>query len=70
VRNASVQPGRETFLCTLPQNVNYAVKGGLVYDFLSGVPELSGKPKAARTGRDGEAASGAAEHAAVLVVAE
>ena len=54
----------------LPQNVNYAVKGGLLYDFLSGVPELSGKLKAARTGRDREAASGAAERAAVLVTAE
>jgi TPR repeat protein len=54
----------------LPQNVNYAVKGGLVYNFLSGVPELSGKLKAARTTKDREAASGAAERAAVLVVAE
>jgi S1-C subfamily serine protease len=54
----------------LPQNVNYAVKGGLVYNFLSGVPELSGKLKAARTRNDREAASGAAERAAVLVVAE
>jgi S1-C subfamily serine protease/tetratricopeptide (TPR) repeat protein len=54
----------------LPQNVNYAVKGGLVYSFLSGVPELSGKLKAPRTGRDQETASGAAERAAVLVVAE
>jgi S1-C subfamily serine protease len=54
----------------LPQNVNYAVKGGLVYDFLSGVPEVSGKLKAARTTRDREAASSAAERAAVLVVAE
>jgi TPR repeat protein/FKBP-type peptidyl-prolyl cis-trans isomerase len=54
----------------LPQNVNYAVKGGLVYNFLSGVPELSGKLKAPRTARDREAASGAAERAAVLVVAE
>ena len=54
----------------LPQNVNYAVKGGLVYNFLSGVPELSGKLKAAGAARDREAASGAAERAAVLVVAE
>jgi hypothetical protein len=54
----------------LPQNVNYAVKGGLVYSFLSGVPELSGKLKAPRTGRDREAASATAERAAVLVVAE
>ena len=54
----------------LPQNVNYAVKGGLVYSFLSGVPELSGKLKAPRTARDREAASGAAERAAVLVVAK
>ena len=54
----------------LPQNVNYALKGGFVYSFLSGVPELSGRLKAPRTGRDREAASGAAERAAVLVVAE
>lgn len=54
----------------LPQNVNYAVKGRLVYSFLSGVPELSGKLKAPRTARGREAASGAAERAAVLVVAE
>jgi hypothetical protein len=54
----------------LPQNVNYAVKGDLVYNFLTKVPELSGKLKAARTARDREAASGAAERAAVLVVAE
>jgi S1-C subfamily serine protease len=54
----------------LPQNVNYAVKGGLVYDFLNGVPELSGKLNAPRTGKDREAASAAAERAAVLVVAE
>jgi TPR repeat protein len=53
----------------LPQNVNYAVKGGVVYNFLSGVPELSGKLKAPRTRKDREAASGAAERAAVLVVA-
>jgi len=54
----------------LPQNVNCAVKDGLVYSFLSGVPELSGKLKAPRTARDREAASGAAERAAVLVVVE
>jgi S1-C subfamily serine protease len=54
----------------LPQVVNYAVKGGLVYNFLSGVPELSGKLKAPRTARDREGASGAAERAAVLVTAE
>jgi hypothetical protein len=54
----------------LPQVVNYAVKGGLLYDFLSGVPELSGKLKAPRTAKDREAASGAAERAAVLVTAE
>ena len=54
----------------LPQNVNYAVKSELVYKFLSGVPELSGKLKAPRTASDREAASRAAERAAVLVVAE
>jgi S1-C subfamily serine protease len=54
----------------LPQNVNYAVKGGLVYNFLNGVPELSGMLKAPRTARGREAASGAAERAAVLVLAE
>jgi hypothetical protein len=46
------------------------VKGALVYDFLSGVPELSGKLKALGTARDRETASCAAERAAVLVVAE
>src|SRR5207302_7312555 len=30
----------------LPQNVNYAVKGALVHDFLNGVPGLSSKLKA------------------------
>jgi TPR repeat protein len=54
----------------LPQNVNYAVKSSVVYDFLSRIPELSGKLKAARSGKDREAASGTAERAAVLVVAE
>jgi TPR repeat protein len=54
----------------LPQNVNYAVKSGLVYSFLSGVPELSGKLKKPCTGKDREAASGSAERAAVLVIAE
>jgi len=54
----------------LPQNVSYAMKAGLVYNFLSGVPELSGKLKAPRTAIDLGRASGAAERAAVLVVAE
>jgi hypothetical protein len=54
----------------LPQNVNYAVKGGLVYNFLSRVPELSGKLKAPRTVKDQDAANAAAERAAVLVIAE
>jgi TPR repeat protein len=54
----------------LPQNVNYAVKSSVVYAFLGRVPELSGKLKAVRIGKDREAASGAAERAAVLVVAE
>ena len=54
----------------LPQNVSYAVKSSVVYAFLSRVPELSGKLKAAGTARDREAASGAAERTAVLVVAE
>ena len=55
---------------SLPQNVNYAVKGGLVRNFLNAVPELSGKLKAQHTARDREAASAAAERAAVLVIAE
>jgi S1-C subfamily serine protease len=54
----------------LPQNVNYAGKGSLVHDFLSKIPELSGKLKAPSTARDREAASAAAERAAALVVAE
>ncbi len=54
----------------LPQNVNYAVKGGLVYKFLTKVPELSGKLKAPNTTKEQEAANTAAEKAAVLVIAE
>ena len=54
----------------LPENVNYAIKGGLVYNFLNTVPELSGKLKAPHTARDREDASAAAERAAVLVIAE
>ena len=55
---------------SLPQNVNYAVKGSLVRNFLNTVPELSGRLKAPHTARDREAASAAAERAAVLVIAE
>jgi hypothetical protein len=55
---------------TLPQNVNYAVKGGLVYNFLNNVPELFGKLKAPCTVKDQDAANAAAERAAVLVIAE
>jgi TPR repeat protein/S1-C subfamily serine protease len=54
----------------LPENVNYAIKGGLVYNFLNTVPELSGKLKAPHAARDLEGASAAAERAAVLVIAE
>jgi S1-C subfamily serine protease len=54
----------------LPQNVNYAVKSSLVYDFLSRIPELSGKLKAPGTAKDRQLASAATERAAVLVVAE
>ena len=54
----------------LPQNINYAVKSDLLYNFLSGVPELSGKLKTPGTARNRDAASGAAEGAAVLVEAE
>jgi hypothetical protein len=54
----------------LPQNVNYAVKGRLVRDFLNSVPELSSKLKTPRTTKDREAASAAAERAAVLVIAQ
>jgi S1-C subfamily serine protease len=53
-----------------PQNVNYAVKGGLLWKFLKTVPELSTKFKAQSKVRDREAASDAAERAAVLVIAE
>lgn len=55
---------------SLPQNVNYAVKGSLVRNFLNTVPELSGKLKAPRTAKDREGASATAERAAVLVIAE
>lgn len=54
----------------LPQNVNYAVKSSVVYDFLNRIPELSGKLKAPSTAKDRQLASAAAERAAVLVVAE
>jgi hypothetical protein len=53
-----------------PQNVNYAVKGSLLYTFLSKVPDLASKLKAPGTSKDRETASAAAEGAAVLVVAE
>ena len=54
----------------LPQNVNYAVKSSVVYDFLSRIPELSGKVKVPHTAKDRQLASVAAEQAAMLVVAE
>lgn len=54
----------------LPQNVNYAVKSEFLYGFLSAIPELSGKLKSPHTKSDREAASAAAERAAVLVIAE
>ncbi len=54
----------------LPQNVNYAVKAGLVNDFLSKVPELSGKLKLSVVGRGRDAATGAAELASVLILAQ
>jgi serine protease Do len=54
----------------LPQNVNYAVKGGLVYSFLNKVPELSSKLKPQRTVKDQGGANLAAERASVLVIAE
>ncbi len=44
--------------------------GGLVYSFLNKVPGVSGKLKAPGTAKDQEAASTAAELAAVLVIAE
>lgn len=53
----------------LPQNVNYAIKGNLVRDFLDAVPELVGKLKAPHAAKDREAGS-AAERATVLVIAE
>lgn len=55
---------------SFPQNVNYAIKGNLVRAFLDTVPELAGKLKAPRTAKDREAASVAAERAAVLVITE
>jgi serine protease Do len=53
------------FSGALPQNVNYAVKGDLLYDFLKTVPKLAGKVKRPRTARDREAAVVAAERPAV-----
>jgi len=54
----------------LPQNVNYAVKGGLVRRFLDHVSELRGKLKTQKTRKNPDTASGAAESAAALVIAE
>jgi S1-C subfamily serine protease len=54
----------------LPQNVNYAVKGNLVRDFLGTVPGLSSKLKAPRTAKDREVASLMDERATMLVIAE
>jgi S1-C subfamily serine protease len=54
----------------LPQNVNYAVKASLVYNFLKAMPDLSGKLKPPHSGKDHEAAIAAVERAAVLVIAE
>jgi S1-C subfamily serine protease len=54
----------------LPQNVNYAVKASLVYNFLKATPDLFGKLKPPHSGKDHEAAIATAERAAVLVIAE
>lgn len=54
----------------LPQNVNYAVKGNLVRDFLEKVPALAGKLKRPCETKDQDRASAAAERAAALVIAE
>jgi S1-C subfamily serine protease len=58
------------FSGALPQNVNYAVKGNAVRDFLNSVPEVSGKLKAPGKVKDREVATVAAERSAVLVIAE
>ena len=55
---------------SLPQNVNYAVKGGVLCTFLNAMPELRGKLKTPGATTDREAAAAAAESAAVLVIAE
>jgi TPR repeat protein len=54
----------------LPQNVNYAVKGNLVRNFLETIPGLSTKLKGPRATRDREAASTAGERATMLVIAQ
>jgi len=54
---------------SLPQNVNYALKGSLLWSFLNTVPELSGKLKVPRMSKDSVSPFTAAEVAAVLVIA-
>jgi S1-C subfamily serine protease len=54
----------------LPQNVNYAIKGEILYEFLSSVPELHGRLKAAGKLKDNGGVVGSAERATVLVLAE
>ena len=53
----------------LPQNVNYAVKGDLLYDFLNNVPELRGKLMPSRRSGRKDAANDA-QRATVLVLAK
>jgi S1-C subfamily serine protease len=54
----------------LPQNVNYAIKSHLLYDFLYQMPEMRGKLKRTVSTNDSATARSAAEHASVLVFAE
>ena len=54
----------------LPQNVNYAIKGEVLFEFLNTVPELRGRIKTNSKPKDSGGVVGAAERATVLVLAE
>jgi S1-C subfamily serine protease len=53
----------------LPQNVNYALKGAVLYNFLDGVVELSGKLKSPN-GSQAHEAEADTEQASVRIVAK
>jgi S1-C subfamily serine protease len=54
----------------LPQNVNYAIKGEVLYEFLNTVPELKGRLKNPTAVKERTGVVGLAERATVLVLAE